>query len=157
MTLIIIAWVALFTLPKVYEMNKTQIDANLEIVRTKLAEISSNATSTPLHHFGNHYCLVYPNGELEPEVLAVRYKKCHMDFGSWTSHGDLIDIQLYNNQKQVEPEPESGVSFYQVIVHIQINRCAKNHISKNVLITLIFAFKSIAYLKADPEQFLTYT
>ncbi|KAJ3657272.1 hypothetical protein Zmor_009088 [Zophobas morio] len=41
MTLIIIAWVALFTLPKVYEANKTQIDANLEIVRTKLAEITS--------------------------------------------------------------------------------------------------------------------
>ncbi|CAG9822640.1 unnamed protein product [Phaedon cochleariae] len=41
MTLIIIAWVALFTLPKVYETNKTQIDANLDIVRTKLAEITS--------------------------------------------------------------------------------------------------------------------
>ncbi|RZC39250.1 Reticulon domain containing protein [Asbolus verrucosus] len=41
MTLIIIAWVALFTLPKVYEANKTQIDANLEIVRTKLADITS--------------------------------------------------------------------------------------------------------------------
>ncbi|KAJ8931058.1 hypothetical protein NQ314_016087 [Rhamnusium bicolor] len=41
MTLIIIAWVALYTLPKVYETNKTQIDANLEIVRTKLADITS--------------------------------------------------------------------------------------------------------------------
>lgn len=41
MTLIIIAWVALFTLPKVYEMNKTQIDKNLEVVRAKLAEITS--------------------------------------------------------------------------------------------------------------------
>lgn len=41
MTLIIIAFVALFTLPKVYENNKTQIDANLDIVRTKLAEITS--------------------------------------------------------------------------------------------------------------------
>lgn len=41
MTLIIIGWVALFTLPKVYETNKTQIDANLDIVRTKLAEITS--------------------------------------------------------------------------------------------------------------------
>lgn len=41
MTLIIIAWVALFTLPKVYETNKTQIDANLDVVRTKIAEISS--------------------------------------------------------------------------------------------------------------------
>ena len=39
--LIIITWVALFTLPKVYEMNKTQIDKNLEIVRAKLAEITS--------------------------------------------------------------------------------------------------------------------
>ncbi|KAJ8982651.1 hypothetical protein NQ317_019052 [Molorchus minor] len=47
-----------------------------------------------------------------------------------------------------------GFSFYQVIVHIKINRCAKNHLSKNVLITEIFAFKSIEYLKADPEQFL---
>ncbi|KAK9730028.1 Reticulon [Popillia japonica] len=41
MTLIIIAWVALFTLPKVYETNKTQIDANLDIVRNKLEEITS--------------------------------------------------------------------------------------------------------------------
>ncbi|XP_060532550.1 reticulon-1 isoform X2 [Cylas formicarius] len=41
MTLIILAWVALFTLPKVYETNKTQIDANLQIVRTKLCEITS--------------------------------------------------------------------------------------------------------------------
>lgn len=35
------AFVALFTLPKVYENNKTQIDANLDIVRTKLADITS--------------------------------------------------------------------------------------------------------------------
>lgn len=41
MTLIIIGFIALFTLPKVYETNKTQIDANLDIVRTKLAEITS--------------------------------------------------------------------------------------------------------------------
>ncbi|KAF2894304.1 hypothetical protein ILUMI_11866 [Ignelater luminosus] len=41
MTLVIIAWVALFTLPKVYEANKTQIDANLDLVRSKLAEITS--------------------------------------------------------------------------------------------------------------------
>ncbi|XP_017772181.1 PREDICTED: reticulon-1 isoform X2 [Nicrophorus vespilloides] len=40
-TLIILAWVALFSLPKVYETNKTQIDANLDIVRSKLAEITS--------------------------------------------------------------------------------------------------------------------
>lgn len=41
MTLVIISWVALFTLPKVYETNKTQIDANLDLVRSKLAEITS--------------------------------------------------------------------------------------------------------------------
>jgi len=41
MTLVIISWVALFTLPKVYEANKTQIDANLDLVRSKVAEITS--------------------------------------------------------------------------------------------------------------------
>lgn len=41
MTLVIIAWVALFTLPKVYEANQAQIDANLDIVRTKVAEITA--------------------------------------------------------------------------------------------------------------------
>ncbi|XP_022911107.1 reticulon-1-A isoform X2 [Onthophagus taurus] len=41
MTLIIIAWVALFTLPKVYETNKAQIDANIDIVRNKLEDITS--------------------------------------------------------------------------------------------------------------------
>lgn len=41
MTLVILAWVALFTLPKVYETNKTQIDANLEIVKAKLADLTA--------------------------------------------------------------------------------------------------------------------
>lgn len=41
MTLIIIAFVALFTLPKVYEHNKVQIDQNLDIVRSKIADITS--------------------------------------------------------------------------------------------------------------------
>ncbi|KAJ9575301.1 hypothetical protein L9F63_025749, partial [Diploptera punctata] len=41
MTLIIIAFVALFTLPKVYENNKSQIDQNLDVVRSKIADITS--------------------------------------------------------------------------------------------------------------------
>ncbi|XP_076274540.1 uncharacterized protein LOC143205247 isoform X2 [Rhynchophorus ferrugineus] len=41
MTVVILAWVALFTFPKVYETNKTTIDANLDIVRTKLADITA--------------------------------------------------------------------------------------------------------------------
>jgi len=35
------AFVALFTLPKVYESNKAQIDQNLDIVRSKIADITS--------------------------------------------------------------------------------------------------------------------
>lgn len=34
-------WIALFTLPKAYEMNKAQVDANLEFVRGKINEISA--------------------------------------------------------------------------------------------------------------------
>ncbi|XP_015600736.1 reticulon-1 isoform X2 [Cephus cinctus] len=41
MTLIIIGVVALFTLPKVYETNKTQIDQNLALVRGKVNEITA--------------------------------------------------------------------------------------------------------------------
>ncbi|XP_066259155.1 reticulon-1-A-like isoform X1 [Euwallacea similis] len=40
MSLVIIAWAALFTLPKIYQANQAQIDANLEIVRVKIAEIT---------------------------------------------------------------------------------------------------------------------
>ncbi|XP_075974293.1 reticulon isoform X2 [Anticarsia gemmatalis] len=40
-TLIILGWIALFTLPKAYEMNKAQVDANLELARAKINEISS--------------------------------------------------------------------------------------------------------------------
>ncbi|CAK1601440.1 unnamed protein product [Parnassius mnemosyne] len=40
-TLIILGWVALFTLPKAYEMNKTQVDANLELARAKITEITA--------------------------------------------------------------------------------------------------------------------
>ncbi|VVC28659.1 Hypothetical protein CINCED_3A006717 [Cinara cedri] len=41
LTLIIIGFVALFTLPKVYENNKTQIDQNIELVRSKIAELTN--------------------------------------------------------------------------------------------------------------------
>ncbi|KAI5710507.1 hypothetical protein M8J76_013662 [Diaphorina citri] len=41
LTLVIIGFVALFTLPKVYENNKATIDANLEVVQGKIAEITS--------------------------------------------------------------------------------------------------------------------
>lgn len=34
-------FVALFTLPKVYENNKTQIDQNIELVRSKIAELTN--------------------------------------------------------------------------------------------------------------------
>ncbi|KAL0830958.1 hypothetical protein ABMA28_001852 [Loxostege sticticalis] len=40
-TLIILGWIALFTLPKAYEMNKAQVDANLELARAKIDEISA--------------------------------------------------------------------------------------------------------------------
>ncbi|XP_038214465.1 reticulon-1-like isoform X2 [Zerene cesonia] len=40
-TLIILGWIALFTLPKAYELNKAQVDANLEIARAKYHEITA--------------------------------------------------------------------------------------------------------------------
>ncbi|XP_045534672.1 reticulon-3 isoform X2 [Papilio machaon] len=40
-TLVILGWIALFTLPKAYEMNKAQVDANLELARAKINEISA--------------------------------------------------------------------------------------------------------------------
>lgn len=43
--LIILAWVALFTLPKIYQANQVQIDTNLEIVRVKIAEIAEKYVS----------------------------------------------------------------------------------------------------------------
>ncbi|KMY88206.1 reticulon-1 isoform X1 [Drosophila sechellia] len=40
MTLVILAFVSLFTLPKVYENNKQSIDTHLDLVRSKLTEIT---------------------------------------------------------------------------------------------------------------------
>lgn len=37
----VLGFVALFTLPKVYENNKTQIDQNIEVVRSKIAELTN--------------------------------------------------------------------------------------------------------------------
>lgn len=41
MTLIILGVVALFTLPKVYESNKAQIDQNIDLVRSKINDITA--------------------------------------------------------------------------------------------------------------------
>jgi hypothetical protein len=40
MTLMILGFIGLFSLPKVYETNKTVIDAQLDVVRTKITEIT---------------------------------------------------------------------------------------------------------------------
>lgn len=40
MTVVILAYVAMFTLPKVYETNKTSIDQHLDVVRSKIQEIT---------------------------------------------------------------------------------------------------------------------
>jgi hypothetical protein len=40
MTLIILSFIGLFTLPKVYETNKTVIDAQFDVVRSKVTEIT---------------------------------------------------------------------------------------------------------------------
>lgn len=40
------AWIALFTLPKAYEMNKAQVDGNLELARAKINEITAKYVLT---------------------------------------------------------------------------------------------------------------
>ena len=40
LTLILLAYIAAFSLPKVYEQNKAQIDQYLELANSKIAEIS---------------------------------------------------------------------------------------------------------------------
>ncbi|XP_018895871.2 reticulon-1-A isoform X2 [Bemisia tabaci] len=45
LTLFILGLIALFTLPKVYENNKTQIDQNWGIAKAKIAEITSKLTA----------------------------------------------------------------------------------------------------------------
>jgi len=40
MTVVILAYVAMFTLPKVYETNKQNIDQYLDLVRSKIVEIT---------------------------------------------------------------------------------------------------------------------
>lgn len=40
MTLVILAYIAAFSIPKVYEQNKAQIDQYLELANSKIAEIS---------------------------------------------------------------------------------------------------------------------
>ncbi|CAG2166802.1 unnamed protein product [Oppiella nova] len=41
LTLIILSYLALFSLPKVYEMNKTQVDQYLSLVSTQITDITS--------------------------------------------------------------------------------------------------------------------
>ncbi|KAI7691692.1 Reticulon-3-B [Sarcoptes scabiei] len=40
MTLVILAYIGAFSVPKVYEMNKTQIDQYLNLIMTKISEVS---------------------------------------------------------------------------------------------------------------------
>merc|ERR1711950_37000 len=45
MTLVLMSWVGLFTIPKVYINNKTQIDPVLDKIKAQLNEISGKVTA----------------------------------------------------------------------------------------------------------------
>ena len=62
MTLVILAFVSLFTLPKVYENNKQSIDTHLDLVRSKLTEITDKIR------------VAIPIGNKKPEAAAESEK-----------------------------------------------------------------------------------
>ncbi|KAL3266434.1 hypothetical protein HHI36_010608 [Cryptolaemus montrouzieri] len=78
----------------------------------------NSATSTAVGHYANTHFLVYENGEVlwVPPCqftilcdLNLKYwpfdeQTCQMGFGSWTYSGDLIDLELYDNQSTIEQE-----------------------------------------------------
>lgn len=55
LTLIILGFVALFTLPKVYENNQAQIDANLDLVRGKINEVTDKYVSFEQERIPNYF------------------------------------------------------------------------------------------------------
>ncbi|CAG9838144.1 unnamed protein product [Diabrotica balteata] len=72
----------------------------------------NSALSASVNQYGNTHSLVYPNGEVlwVPPVqlnvlcqLHLKYwpfdtQECSLMFGSWTHHGEQIDIQNYNGK-----------------------------------------------------------
>lgn len=82
------------------------------------AKINGNfsAISVPLNQYANTPCLLYPFGEVlwvpPAQFAAVCHFKltlwpfdtqtCTFVFGSWTYHGDEVDILLRNNKTSVD-------------------------------------------------------
>ncbi|KAJ8939510.1 hypothetical protein NQ318_022227, partial [Aromia moschata] len=76
----------------------------------------NSASGTGLNHYGTTHCMVYPNGVVlwvPPALFTVlcslnmKYwpfdtQECRLMFGSWTYHGDQIDLQLYSSGEEVE-------------------------------------------------------
>lgn len=70
-----------------------------------------SATSTSINHYTNTHCLVDPSGQIlwvppgQYSVLCsfdLRYwpfdtQVCAFKFGSWTHHGEEINITLHNS------------------------------------------------------------
>ena len=75
----------------------------------------NNAESTKMDPYGQSHFLVQSNGEVlwvPPATLKAFCKlkltywpmekqECKLKFGSWTSHGDEIDLSLYKNMSKV--------------------------------------------------------
>lgn len=75
-----------------------------------------SATSTSINHYSNTHCLADPSGQIlwvPPAQFSVlcsfdlRHwpfdtQTCSFKFGSWTHHGEEINITLHNNATYID-------------------------------------------------------
>ncbi|CAG9858582.1 unnamed protein product [Phyllotreta striolata] len=120
-TLMVFAWLRLIWDDEKLQWNASDYgDINaLHIAEHEIWQpdiyLYNSAVSSPLSQYVNTHILVYPGGQVlwvPPVQLTVlctvhlRYwpfdkQECELVFGSWTYHGDQIDLAHYNNQTTV--------------------------------------------------------
>jgi len=111
-------------------------------------QLYNSADSGQTQHFGHTHFIVYSTGEvlwvppakfrafckIDLKLWPLETQKCKLKFGSWTSHGDQIDLGLYHNLSSVE-----RLNFY------------TNNKEWEVLTTL--ATRSVAKYDCCPEEY----
>lgn len=85
----------------------------IKVVTYSQSIINFSATSMSVNQYGNTHCLSYPNGQVlwvpPAQFSAVcefnlKYwpfdsQTCYFVFGSWTYHGNMVDLNLHNYSK----------------------------------------------------------
>jgi len=151
--------------------NLTQIHFGSEEIWRPDIQLYNNAEGSNLNHYGTTHFLVFPTGvvlwvppakfrsfcKVDLRAWPQDSQSCKLKFGSWTSHGNQIDLGLFHNMSSVELLNFYTTNKEWAVLEATASRSTNTYESvpetyPDVTFTFLLQRESPAYRAGDPAM-----